>query len=59
MKFTKREKRALLIAVAVVLPALLFLDQQAIDKWEIAWNIFVVLPLAIYIITDPERLNRS
>lgn len=58
--FTRREKHVLFIFLLTL--ALLFwafqtgrITQQALNRWELVWLIFYVLPLGVYILTDRER----
>ena len=35
------------------------IDQQALEDSWLAGMLFFVLPLGIYLLTDPERIDRS
>lgn len=56
MKFTRREKHVLIISLLALLGIFLSgSSQQEIEEFALAWLFFFVVPLGIYIVTDPER----
>lgn len=58
MNFTRREKRILLFLL-VLFPLFFFVDQQTLDEWALFGMLFIVLPLGVYIVADPERSERK
>jgi len=55
--FTRREKIALVFGIFLLV--LFFLFPVLLDpNYELAYMVFVVIPLGILLITDKERLNR-
>jgi len=54
MPLTRRE--AIAFGIVVVIVAVVFLaGPRILENWEMAFLVFIVLPLGIYIATDPER----
>jgi hypothetical protein len=51
---TKREK-IVLIALGALLPILIFIPQDFINKYDIVFILVIVSPLGFLIATDPER----
>jgi di/tricarboxylate transporter len=67
---TNREKHILIIAFLILLPLNAAISRfwgsaaLSLSKWvgegaEIAQLIFIVLPLVLYLATDPERIKRK
>lgn len=55
---TRREKIALVTAAFFAL-LFIFIPQPVLDELEYPYLFLVVLPLGIYIATDPERNKRK
>lgn len=55
---TRREKTALTIA-AFFAVIFIFIPQHILDGWELLYLFLVVLPLGIYVISDPERIHKE
>jgi hypothetical protein len=56
--FTRREIHVLII-LGLLFPLFFFVNQQTLDQWELAFLIFVIIPLGTYIVTDRERRDTS
>ena len=57
MNLTRREK-VVLIATALVFIGLLVIDRRVVQEWELAFLLFFVLPVGVYLLTDKERISR-
>lgn len=55
---TKREKVVLTIA-SILGVIFLFIPQEILTAWEYASLFCIVLPVGLYIATDPERIKRN
>jgi hypothetical protein len=55
---TRREKHALAIMSVLMLICACF-DQQRINDWEVFYLVVVVLPLGLYIATDPDQIENN
>ena len=56
MNFTRREKHVAVVFTLSILLMLLFGKRLPDNEiYEYVWLIFFVVPLGIYIATDPER----
>jgi len=54
--FTRREKHVLVVFILTGLALLPFhIEQQTLNDYELLWLFFYVMPLGVYIATDPER----
>jgi len=54
--FTRREKYVIIIFVVTVLAIIASgVDQQTLNDYEFIWLFFYVVPIGIYIATDPAH----
>lgn len=60
ISITRREKHVLIIAILTILIIIVSgIDQQTLNDYEYAWLLFYVLPMGLYIVTDPARRSKS
>lgn len=60
MQFTRREKHVAIIgALSVLIIIFSNVDQSTLNGYELLWLLFFVVPIGIYIITDPERRKNT
>lgn len=52
--FTRREVKALIILTIIAI-IFIFIPQQTLDEWDIAYYFCFTLPFTLWIILDPER----
>lgn len=58
MKITKREKIVLgIFAILCIVSG--FTPQKIINDWEYVYLLCILTPLGLYILTDPERIERK
>jgi uncharacterized membrane protein (DUF441 family) len=57
-KVTKREG-IVLIVIGISIPILGGIPQEILNRHELLWLVFVVLPLGVLIATDPERIKKG
>ena len=56
MQFTRREKHVIvLMCITVILIIFSGIDQQTLNDYEILFMFLFVVPIGIYIATDPQR----
>lgn len=60
MKLTRRETHVCIVSVIAFLAILLSgVSQEQLNEYELAGLFFFVLPLGVYILTDPERREKA
>lgn len=55
MKITLREKIVLAVATLLCIVFSILPQQPISEEYEIIYLIFVVIPIAVYLLSDPER----
>lgn len=58
--FTRREKHVIvLMCITVILIIFSGVDQQTLNDYEMLFMLLFVVPIGVYIATDPERRTNN